>query len=211
MAGNLGHTLDEGWLRRKVCIAMIAAVAAQFPFSHLAGIPLALMGFWTIDRAVRRSRRQPAARAVAADKRVEAILDDIPGCAVLDWRPFAGADPERSGTRRLLLRNDGTLLLVITRTHWSVPRQKRLETIVDEALHSVESVRRTFKTEHDLDLRVHAAIVFPNAHVTVARRLRGVEVIGAESLQHWISTVEDHAENASRAERKEILRRLGAC
>jgi hypothetical protein len=73
-------------------------------------------------------------------------------------------------------------------TYWKYARDKRRAgEFIAQTHRNLYWLRDFLKSRYGIEAWVNAAIVFPNAHVSVRRPLRGVEVINAKYLERWLA------------------------
>ena len=87
----------------------------------------------------------------------------------------------------LVFRNDGAVFLVETKSHKGTVDETRALTFIPQTHRKVFWLRDRLKARLGFQAWIEAAIVFPNAHVTVRRKLRGVDVVSAHYLERWMA------------------------
>jgi hypothetical protein len=147
---------------------------------------LAAMGF--IDRVINRDldwfikREGDATRGAEAEEHVGAILDALQGCVVLHDVPA-----QYGNIDHLVFRQDGSIFLIETKSHPGRIDERRANEFVAQTHRNLFWLRDFLKERFGVEAWVNAAIVFPNAYVTVRRPLRGVDVINAKYLERWLA------------------------
>ena len=170
--------------------AVIEIVLVYVSLPTAIGFPLALLGLWAVrhyffgwmDHVFQRE--QDAVRGAEAEEVVGAILDSLTDCVTLHdvTAGYGNID-------HVIFRKDGAVFLVETKSPRGLITELRAEKYLQQTHRNVYWLRDLLKTRFNLEPWIHAAIVFPNAHVRVPHALRGVHILSAADLEYWISLV----------------------
>jgi hypothetical protein len=178
--------------RRKIGMLAMAALSEVFllfiSLPTAVGVPIALAGFWAIDRSFLRwmdllsRREQDAIRGAEAEEKVGAQLDRLANCVVLHDVPA-----DYGNVDHLVFRKDGAVFLFETKSRCGTITDAVAAPYLKQTHWNVYWLRDVLKSKLGIKPWIHAAIVFPNATVKVRSTMRGVEILSGSELERWIS------------------------
>jgi hypothetical protein len=134
-----------------------------------------------LDRLI--VREKDALRGADAEVTVGEILKSLPDDDIV-----LHDIPARFGNiDHLVFRRDGAIFLIETKSHGGTIDERRAERFISQTHENIFWLRDLLKQRLGCDMWINAAIVFPNAHVTVRRTIRGVDIVGADFLLGWMA------------------------
>ena len=195
---NIRQMADERrTIRRKLGMFGLLTLACGFVtyllLPGMTGLPIMLLGIWVVDHYyigwmdfVFRCE-QDALRGAKAEESVGAILDRLPDCVVLHGVRKKFGDKECGDIDHVVFRKDGAVLLIETKSHRGTVTEESASNFLKQTHGNIYWLSDFLKSRLNFKPWIHAAIVFPNANVRVRRQLRGVDVVGTNYLERWIS------------------------
>jgi len=136
-----------------------------------------------LDRLI--VREKDALRGAEAEVNVGAILNGLPA----DHIVLHDISAQYGNIDHLVFRRDGAIFLIETKSHGGTIDEKRAESFIPQTHRNIFWLRNLLKARLGCDVWINAAIVFPNARVTVRRTLRGVDFVGHNFLRGWMARV----------------------
>jgi len=136
-----------------------------------------------LDHLIHRERQ--AVRGAEAEERVGAILNHLPeDCEVLH-----DIVSDHGNIDHLVFRRDGAIILIETKSHGGTISESNAQKFLKQTHGNIFWLRDFLKSSFGLDAWINASIVFPNAHVSVRRKLKGVDFLNLNYLEHWMTKV----------------------
>lgn len=89
----------------------------------------------------------------------------------------------------IVIRQDGAIFLIETKSHGGTVDEKRAQTFIRQTHRNIFWLRDLLRDRLGCDVWLNAAIVFPNARVTVRRTIRGVDIVSGNFLRSWMARV----------------------
>ncbi|HTY88666.1 MAG TPA: nuclease-related domain-containing protein, partial [Candidatus Acidoferrum sp.] len=139
-------------------------------------------------------RERHAIRGADAEEKVGAILNRLPARNHLALHDVAA---EFGNLDHLVFRADGAVFIIETKSHHGRIAEERGELRQDghplekdflkQVHRNVYWLSHFLKTQCGVKPWIHAAIVFPNAYVSVRRTLRGVDILNVKYLERWMA------------------------
>jgi Nuclease-related domain len=143
-----------------------------------------------MDKLFRRERR--AHRGALAEEKIGALLDGLAENYVVRH----DVTTSHGNIDHLVFRRDGAVFLIETKSHsgWITRHDNDLrrngqsleKDFIRQTLNGVSWLKQVLKGRAGFEPWIHAAIVFPNAHVEKNLRLKNVDVFNARHLTRWL-------------------------
>jgi Holliday junction resolvase-like predicted endonuclease len=159
----------------------------------------ALITLWAVDHFfigwmdLLFKREGDARRGAEAEDTVGAFLNRLPA----DSHVVLHDIPAQYGNiDHIVFRKDGAVLLVETKSHKGRIDERRANEFVPQTHRNLYWLSDFLKPHCDGKPWVSAAIVFPNAFVSVRRSLRGVDVVNLGFLEGWMKKQPGNAQIA---------------
>jgi len=194
--GGGARQMEKRRRRARILLVILAIATVITLFSitlsarnvMISLLVLAALAF--VDRATHRDldwfekRADDAGRGAEAEEAVGTTLSCIPDCEVLHDVPaqFGNID-------HLVFRKDGAILLIETKSYRGKVTERSAEKFLQQTHRNLFWLRDFLKDRFGIEAWINAAIVFPNAYVTVRRPLRGVDFINSKYLERWMNKV----------------------
>lgn len=138
-----------------------------------------------------KKRADDAGRGAKAEEDVGIILSGMTDCEVLHdvAAQFGNID-------HLVFRKDGAIFLIETKSHPGKVTEQNAEQFLKQTHRNLFWLRDFLKHQFGIEAWINAAIVFPNAYVSVRRPLRGVEIINSKYLGRWMNKARGNPQTA---------------
>jgi Nuclease-related domain len=192
--------LAAGCLVFVVCLAYVSYLFSDhhFSFFEFACLMLFVLFVVVVDRIVlpRMDGLQKwdefARRGAAADKKIGALLEELPD----DYVVMHDLKTGEGRIDHLVFRKDGAIFLIETQSHDGDVTQRNGKLLrngrpfekdfVRQAVQNIFWARNFLKTRLGFEPWVYATIVFPDAYVARHLRVKGVNIIHASFLLRWM-------------------------
>ncbi|HYG24055.1 MAG TPA: nuclease-related domain-containing protein [Verrucomicrobiae bacterium] len=181
-------------IRRKICILGFVMLGLVVPTYFVMPVTIwflfSLALFWVIDHffigwadfIIRREGH--AQRGAEAEESVGDVLNRLPPAGYLvihDVIAYFG------NIDHVVVRKDGAVFLIETKAHAGTINHRRAHQFVNQTLRNIYWLRDFLKSQTGIEPWINAAIVFPNAYVSVRGELRGISIIHLNFLERWMS------------------------
>jgi len=143
-----------------------------------------------------KNREGDATRGAKAEEAIGAILNRLPIESHIVLHDIAA---DYGNIDHLVFRRDGAVFLIETKAHGGEVTERHGELrlnghafekdVLKQTHGNVYWLRDFLKAKCGIEVWINAAIVFPNAYVSVRRTIRGVDIVNAKYLGRWMSKV----------------------
>lgn len=164
---------------------------------------LIALDWWLIPVRDRfKTRERAAEKLTNPDSGVAAVLNRLPE----NWLVLHNVRASLGTLDYLVVRSDGAIFAIETKPHRGRVAEDEGDLLLNDKPFEKDLLARThtnvfwlrefFKGRFGVVPWVNAAMVFPNAYVSVRRTLRGVDVLNLGYLERWMSRARGNPEVA---------------